>query len=266
MGSFVKDPDEIVKFGSRPKTFYNAEMLHVYWETKNEIIQRILPPPLQPVSRPLVHAFVAHYPATSFCPSYREAALFVLAEYKGEVGEYCLSMPISDDIAMGMGREICGFPKKLADIEIKKSGDQIEGTVGRHGISFFSVKANLKGQLNRVDSQSILDAHYGSGLPIFNIKYSQAIDGSGFDLPPTLVKQNTTMDVHELQSGEVKVSMKDSPHDPWAELEIVSLLGGVYAVSTSVLLRGTILEKLIPKEFLPYSYLRWDWWGEELGV
>ncbi|WP_334074161.1 MULTISPECIES: acetoacetate decarboxylase family protein [Paenibacillus] len=262
MGSFVKDPKAIMRFNNRPKTFYDAEVLTVYWETRREIIERILPAPLKAASRPLVHAFVAHYPRTSFSLPYSEAALFVLADYHGEVGTYCLSMPISDDVAMGLGREICGFPKKIADIEMKKDGNLVEGTVRRHGIDFFRVRAHLNGKMNAEDGQKVIDEYYGHDLAVFNIKYSQAIDGSGFDLKPTLVKQNTTMDVRVLRKGEVEISMQDSPHDPWAELEVVNLLGGVYTVSDTVLLKGTMLEQLKPDEFLPYSYLRWDWWED----
>ncbi|MFD2878953.1 acetoacetate decarboxylase family protein [Paenibacillus rhizoplanae] len=40
-----------------PTTFYNAETLTVYWETSPEVIRSILPAPLTPGPRPLVHAF-----------------------------------------------------------------------------------------------------------------------------------------------------------------------------------------------------------------
>lgn len=264
MGSFVKNPNDIIKYGNKPVTFYDAETLTVYWETKPEIIERILPDPLKPAKRPLVHAFVANYPRTNFCPPYREAALFVLADYNGEPGTYCLSMPITDDIAMGLGREICGFPKKMAEIEIKKEGDTVEGIVGRQGINFFHVKAKLNECFNAEDGQKILAEIYGNGLPVFNIKYSKAIDGSGFDLKPILVKEGTTMDTSVRKVGEAKIEMKDSPHDPWAELEVVRMLGSVYTVSTTVLLKGTVLTEVNPATFLPYSYLRWDWWEDAL--
>ncbi|MCA1292193.1 acetoacetate decarboxylase family protein [Paenibacillus sp. alder61] len=265
MGSFVKDPKAIRKFQERPKTFYAAEVLTVYWETRREIVERILPAPLKAAQQPLVHAFVAHYPRTSFSLPYREAALFVLADYRGELGTYCLSMLVDDDMAMGLGREICGFPKKIASMELSKNGNLVEGTVRRHGIDIFRVQVNLDGKMNAADGQRMIEDYYGQDLPVFNIKYTQAIDGSGFDLKPTLVKQHTALDVRTRRTGAAEVSMADSPHDPWAELEVFNLLGGVYTVSDTVLLKGTMLEQLKPEEFLPYSYLRWDWWEPAPG-
>lgn len=136
MGSFVKSLADIRQYGGKPTTFYDAEMLTVYWETKPEIIERLLPKPLKPAGRPLVNAFIADYPATNFCPPYREAGLFVLADYNGELGNYCLSMPITSDIGMAMGREVCGLPKKMADVRMQVEGDSISGSIGRQGIDF----------------------------------------------------------------------------------------------------------------------------------
>ncbi|WP_019912691.1 acetoacetate decarboxylase family protein [Paenibacillus sp. HW567] len=265
MSSFIKDVDEIVKRTTIPTTFYNAETLTVYWETSPEIIRRILPSPLGPGPKPLVQAFVADYPRTSFCDPYREAAIFVLAEYNGQLGSYCLSMPINDDIAMGLGRELYGFPKKMADISLSKVDQQVKGSVSRRGIEFFRVNATLSGRMNAEDGQAILNEHYGNGLPVFNIKYSKSADGNGFDLPPLLIQQNTSMDVSVLTAAEVEITLSDSPHDPWAELEVVKLLGGIYTVSNTVLLRGSVLSKVNPVSFLPYSYLRWDWWEQTEG-
>ncbi|WP_060863381.1 acetoacetate decarboxylase family protein [Paenibacillus riograndensis] len=266
MGSFIKDVNEIVKRTTTPTTFYNAETLTVYWETSPGIIRRILPPPLEPGPRPLVQAFVADYPRTSFCEPYREAAIFVLAQYNGQLGSYCLSMPINDDIAMGLGREIYGFPKKMANISLSKEDQRISGSVSRRDIEFFRVKAALSGKMNAGDGQQILDKYYGDGLPVFNIKYSKSADGNGFDLPPLLIGQSTSMDISVLKAAEVEVTLSDSPHDPWAELEVVKLLGGIYTVSNTILLRGSVLAKVNPVNFLPYSYLRWDWYENEGGV
>ncbi|MEK3792863.1 acetoacetate decarboxylase family protein [Paenibacillus sp. FSL R7-0204] len=261
MSSFVKDVNEITKRINTPTTFYNAETLTVYWETSPEVIRSILPAPLTPGPRPLVHAFVANYPRTSFCEPYREAAVFVLAAYNGQPGTYCLSMPISDDIAMGLGREIYGFPKKMADISLQKEDQHVAGSVSRRGTEFFHVEAALSGKMNAGNGQRIISEHYGEGLPVFNMKYSKSPDGRGFDLGPLLIRQTASMDVSVRTAAEVEIHLHDSPHDPWAELEVVRMLGGIYTVSNTVLERGEVLTAVDPVQFLPYSNLRWDWWN-----
>jgi len=264
MNSFIKNPIDMKKYSSQPTTFYDAQMLTTYWETKPEIIARILPPPLRPTKRPLVSAFVANYPRTNFCPAYKEAALFILADFNGKLGTYCLSMPISDGMAMGLGREIYGFPKKMAEIELTKDSDSVYGSISRNGINFFNVKANLDGKFNSEDGKKILTDNYGKGLPIFNFKYSKSPDGNGFDLNPRLIEQGATMDNKVLKNGNSEINLKDSPHDPWAELEVVKMLGCTYTVGTSVLLRGKVLAEVDPMGFIPYSNSKWDWWEDTL--
>lgn len=264
MGSFVKSLADIRQYGGKPTTFYDAEMLTVYWETKPEIIERLLPKPLKPAGRPLVNAFIADYPATNFCPPYREAGLFVLADYNGELGNYCLSMPITSDIGMAMGREVCGLPKKMADVRMQVEGDSISGSIGRQGIDFFSIHAQMGEVFNDPEAEGILEQFYGKDIPLYNIKYSNAVDGNGFDLMPILVTQRLVSDVKVYKAAEASVMFQESPHDPWSELEVVKMLGAVYTVSTNVLEKGRVLEPLHPMEFLPYCYLRWDWWENKL--
>ncbi len=89
--------------------FYDAEALTVYFETKAAIVEKLLPPPLKPSPIPFGAAFVANYPKTNFGVAYRESALFLLAEYNGEEGAFCLSMPVTNDMAMIGGREVFGY-------------------------------------------------------------------------------------------------------------------------------------------------------------
>lgn len=262
MNSFVKTPEQLAKLGGTPATFYGAQVLQMYWETKPELIARLLPPGLEPDSVPLVNAFIANYPKTSFCPPYLEAGLFVLARHRGDPGLYCLSMPITDDMAMAMGRENCGLPKKMANISFALSGGRLEGSITRNGITFCTIGAEIGSPMNDPGAQAVLDRTIGGGIPMFNVKYSKAVDGSGFDLPPTLVSQLLTSQVAESHPAQVQITLAESPHDPWCELEVVRMLGGHYIVGDNVLQKGQVLQSIPPMEYGPYAWLRWDWWSK----
>lgn len=265
MVSFLKDTKDIKVYTSKPTTFYDAEIFTVYWETKKDVVKSLLPPPLEPADRPIVSAFIANYPKTNFSPAYKEAALFILSKFNGQLGTYCLSMPITDGMAMALGREIYGFPKKMAQIELKKEEDNIYGSVARNGIEFFRIKAKLNGKPNDENGDKIISKNYGAGLPIFNIKYSKSPDGSGYDLKPLLVKQGATIGTKLFKQGNFEITLKDSVHDPWSELEVVNMLGCTYTEGTSILLRGEVLAEVDPVQYIPYSYTKWDWWEENLN-
>ena len=133
--SFKRDLSEIKqkKEEMRTSVFKGAEMVWVLWETKKDIIERILPPPLEPIERPIALAFVANYPSHSYGVPYTEAALVIRCQYKGELGNYFLAMPLTDDRATFAGREIWGFPKKLANVVFEKKDDEIYGYSERLG-------------------------------------------------------------------------------------------------------------------------------------
>lgn len=263
MHSFVKTMDQIKSLQGNKTIFFGAQMLNAVWETKPEIIAKLLPPPLKPVKdKPLVSAFIANYPKTSFAPPYKEAGLFILAECDGVVGRYCLAMPITDGMAMAMGREICGLPKKMANIEFEVKDGKVEGKISRNGIEFFKISANISGNLNESGK---VEEFTEAIAPMYNIAYSKSPDGCGYLLSPTLIRQKLSADnVKENKLGSAAVTMTDSPHDPWAELEVVKMIGCQYIVSDNTLLPGENLyfNKIDPLGFVPYSFTRWDWWSK----
>ncbi len=260
---FVKSLDEILASRRETADFYDAEMLTVFWETKPEIVRRLLPPMLKPAARPIVMAFVADYPRTNFDVTYHESALFLRAQWEGVEGGYCLSMPVTSDMAMAGGREIYGFPKKIAEIGLNRKGNTLEGWTERRGIRFMEIRAKMSGKLNEADAQSVLMSGGinpdGSMEGVsYNFKNFPAPEGMGFDYNPRLVKQVTTLRPKEVQIGEAEVLLKPSDYDPWAEVEIVRVLGAVFIVGDNSMKSGAVVAEMDPMEFAPYAFLKWD--------
>jgi acetoacetate decarboxylase len=260
---FVKTFEQIMANTRATTDFYDAEMLIVYWETKPEIIAKLLPPPLKPAVHPIAMAFVADYPSTNFDVSYRESALFIRAIHDSEEGSYCLSMPVTNDIAMAGGREVFGFPKKMADIHYRKDGDAVEGWTERRGIRFMEVRAKLTGKFNDPAAQDILmptaTATDGAIQAIsFNYKHFPAPEGGAFDYNPRLVRQETVFKPKEMQIGKAEIILKNSDYDPWAEVEVVKMLGAVYTKGDNSMLGGKVVAEVGPMEFAQYAFLKWD--------
>jgi acetoacetate decarboxylase len=260
---FVKTFEQIMANTRATADFYDAEMLTLFWETKPEIIARLLPPPLKPAAHPIAMAFVAYYPATNFDVTYRETALFIRAVHNGEEGGYCLAMPVTNDIAMAGGREVFGFPKKMADIHYKKDGDIVEGWTERRGIRFMEVRAKLTGKFNDPSAQNILMASAAGddgtikGIS-YNFKYFPAPEGGAFDYNPRLVKQETVLRPKEMQFGEADIILKPSDYDPWAEVEVVKMLGAMYTKGNNSMLGGKVVAEVGLMEFAQYAFLKWD--------
>lgn len=261
---FVKSLQEVLANTRQTADFYDAEMLTVFWETKPEIVAKLLPPPLKPANRPIAMAFIADYPRTNFDVVYKESALFLRAVHDGAEGGYCLSMPVTNDMAMAMGREFLGFPKKMADIDFKRDGRSVEGWTERRGVRFVQIRANLTGKFSDPAAQEILTAALKPGAEgginaiSYNFKHFPAPEGGAFDYNPRLVKQETVLKPKEMLIGEAEIILRPSDYDPWAEVEVVKMLGALYIKGDNSMLRGKAVAEVGSIEFAPYAFLKWD--------
>jgi len=204
---FIKSFEEIMASTRETADFYDAEMLTVFWETRPEIIAKLLPAPLKPAPVPLAMAFVANYPATNFDVMYQESALFLSAVHNDEEGNYCLAMPVTSDMAMAGGREVFGFPKKMADIYFSRDGEAVRGWTERRGTRFMEVRAELNGRFNDAGAQEELlangmEADGSMKVIAYNFKYFPAPEGGTFDYNPRLIRQETIFKPREILFGE----------------------------------------------------------------
>ncbi|RJP22371.1 MAG: hypothetical protein C4520_08265, partial [Candidatus Abyssobacteria bacterium SURF_5] len=247
---FVKTYEEIAQMQRETGEFYEAQMLAVVWETKPEIVRRLLPPPLEPAERPLAFGFIADYPRTNFGVTYLEAALFLQARFKGETGAYCLSMPVTNDMAMAGGREVYGYPKKIAKIELNREGSDVEGWVERHGVRFLDVRAKLSGKFNMEGAQDVFSqilSQNGDGVVVaFNFKHFPAPEGGAFDYSPRLIREEVEFRPYLIEGGEAEIILNHSEYDPWDEVEVVKTLGAIYTHSNNIMRRGAVVAEVDP--------------------
>lgn len=240
-------------------------MITVIWETKSEIVERLLPPPLKPVKKPIVVAFIVNYPSTNQGQPYLESALMLRSEFNGELGNYYLAMHVTDDRSAFAGREIFGFPKKMANIELKRVDKDIEAFNERLGAKTIEIKAKLTGKFNDPETPKIikeLDLLPGrkKNTVNYNFKFFPAADKVGFDYNPRLVKQETAVRPISMEMGEVEIALNSTDHDPWGEIEIVKVLGALYIRTDNTMLPGKVVAEVNSDDFLPYAYLKWDWY------
>jgi acetoacetate decarboxylase len=257
---FIKSLEEIAKAYQQSFAFYDAEMLTVYFETTPEVMKRLLPPPLKPAMFPIGGAFVANYPKTNFGVTYLESALFLQAEYNGEEGAYCLAMPVTNDMAMIGGREVFGYPKKMADIHMKRDGEKVEGWTERHNTRFFEVRAKLTGRFNDEAAQKMIMERMASNmdLVVYNFKYFPAPGRDGFDYNPRLIREVVEVRPNSVEMGSAELVFRSSDHDPWGDVEVSRVLGAVYTIGNNTMLPGRVVAEVDQVPFAPYAFMKVD--------
>lgn len=263
---FVRSVEELPRSHTDYLKFYDIEMLMAFFITKPEVVRRILPPPLKPAAMPLGYVFVANYPRTDFGVAYLESALYLAADFNGETGRYCLSMPVTNDIALILGREIFGYPKKMATIHLKRDGNEVEGWTERHGVRLVDLRARLTGTSNDEAAMGTIKARLDSNPDsvTFNYKYFQAPDGKGFDYEPRLVREVVRLSRKSVEFAQAEVILGSSDHDPWGEIEIVRVLGAAYITGNLTMLPGAVVATIGQDEFAPYAFAKVDAFPSEV--
>ena len=208
---FVRTQEELDRYYSLAvREFPGAQMLGIMYETEPEAVARLLPPPLEAADEPWALCYIARFPDTNLGPGYREGALFIRCQYNGEVGNYCLSMPLDDEARMLNGRDIYGFPKKLATVSLTRDDEKAEGSIERHGVRFVTVRTQLMTELDEPPLKV---------GPNFLFKYMPAANlEPGFDGPVLLVRQRTEIAFERFEMGPGEIVFEHAPHDPWEEV------------------------------------------------
>ena len=266
---FALGRSEIADLRSAPLAaeFIGAEMLMAAFQTDPSAIAKILPRPLRPTAQPLAFAFVAHYPQTNFGSSYHEGALFVQARLGGEVGLYCLAMPVNEDMAMVYGRERYGYPKKMADtISLEETDSQVVGRVARKGAEILRIELQPNAMAEPGDPSVFAHRAVDSnGRPCWEaigllFKFFPSPDGKRFDYLPRLVRQQTLLRPRAgLRKGAGRVVLTSTECDPLGEVPVGPVIGCMHGFWDNTMLPGRVVRRVWNVwRFLPHAFFKVD--------
>jgi acetoacetate decarboxylase len=113
-----------------PTPNIGIEAMTISFETDSDAALAVLPRVLELRLPARAYMNVLHIPRSSmgdFC----EASLFIGALFKGRPCRYAITMMVTNDEALCLGREILGSPKKLGVVRIENRPEGILGYVER---------------------------------------------------------------------------------------------------------------------------------------
>lgn len=101
-----------------PYRFINREFFTITYETDKEKLKQAVPEPLE-ITDPIVKFEFIRMPDSTGFGSYTESGQVIPVIYKGKKGLYSHAMYLNDEAPIAAGREIWGFPKKLANPSLR---------------------------------------------------------------------------------------------------------------------------------------------------
>jgi acetoacetate decarboxylase len=246
-----------VRYGARPtqvnheieakKADIWSEAVTAIYETDPEIVAAILPPPLEPGPEPLVRITITRVEMPGL-PVFGAGWIGVQARHKDRLGEYPIFMPMTTEQSLTGGREVNGEPKKLAEVDVTRDGDNVSARIARMG----SVICEIAGRVNGTRE------NYELEKTDFWFKLSPSCEAAGvLDQDPLLVYGEKTERTRLHESIEGELILKEAPLDPVADLVVHRMvdLNWTERASSQV---GRIIGSVPRAGLEPFIHQRYD--------
>src|SRR5262249_27293 len=111
-----------------PYRFYHREFMIITYRTDPEKLRAIVPEPLE-LDEPVVKFEFIRMPDSTGFGDYTESGQVIPVTFEGQKGNYTHCMFLDDHPPIAGGRELWGFPKKLATPTLQAELDTLVGTL-----------------------------------------------------------------------------------------------------------------------------------------
>ena len=184
--------------------YRNAHYLAADMEIDASVARRWVPAPLRLASPAVATVFTGWFPDNTFGSVYNEAGLFLHVEHRGKPAIFSPWMLVDDDVALIVGRDLLGYPKKIGTIDFTIDGDTISGVAQRRGTELLRMEGVLGERVK--NPPPIL------GRPHRNVRSSLGV------AIPKVIAFTPREEVIEVRHADIKVTVGGSERDPLAEL------------------------------------------------
>jgi acetoacetate decarboxylase len=159
-------------YNKGPVRFVNREFIIITYRTDRELLEKIIPEPLQ-LAEPLVKYEFINMPDSSGLGSYTETGQVIPVTFNGEAGGFTHAMYLNNFPGIVIGRELLGFPKVLAQPRLEVRGDFLVGTLDYNGMRVAT--ATMRYKKKEIDKATALKSLQ---VPGFLLKIIPHVDGT----------------------------------------------------------------------------------------
>lgn len=224
-----------------PYRFINREFLIITYETDANLLNDILPPGVELLEPVVKYEFIRMPDSTGF-GDYTESGQVIPVRYKGEEGTLTISMFLDCHAPIAGGREIWGFPKKLAKPKLFVEEDVLIGQLDYGSIRIATATMGYKH--HELDPALILAA---MKKPIFLLKNIPGVDGTPEinQLTKTYLQDIT---VKGAWTGPGSLELHPHALAPIADFPVKKIVSVMHFVTDLTLPYGEVVEDYLSKK------------------
>jgi acetoacetate decarboxylase len=221
-------------FPPGPYRFVNREFLIITYRTDPDALAAVVPEPLK-VAEPVVKYEFIRMPDSTGFGDYTETGQVIPVTFEGQAGGYVHAMYLNDDSPIAGGREIWGFPKKLAEPSLRVEVDTLLGTLDYGPVRVATGTMGYKHKaLDLAKVKESLEA------PSFLLKIVPHVDCT-----PRICEivryYMEDLTVKGAWSGPAALELHHHALAPVADLPVLEVLSGVHILSDLTLGLGEVV-------------------------
>ena len=221
-------------FPPGPYRFVNREYIIVAYRTDPDALRAVVPEPLQ-IDEPIVRYEFIRMPDSTGFGDYTESGQVIPVVFKDQRGGYVHSMYLNDDAPIAGGRELWGFPKKLASPSVQVERDTLVGTLDYGPVRVATATMGYKHR--QLDLGVVRQA---LAAPSFLLKIIPHVDGTPricelvcYFLEDVVVKGAWT--------GPAALELAHHALAPVAQLPVLEVISGTHILCDLTLGLGTVV-------------------------
>jgi acetoacetate decarboxylase len=227
-------------FPPGPYRFVDREYFIISYRTDPDALRAVIPAPLEMTEPVVKYEFIRMPDSTGF-GDYTESGQVIPVSFRGERGGYVHAMYLNDHPPIAGGRELWGFPKKLAWPELRVDKDTLLGVL-KYGPIPVAV-ATMGYKHRTLAPEPILKS---LAAPNYLIKIIPHVDATPriCELVRYYMEDFTLKGAWE---GPTALELFHHALAPVAELPVLEVIGGLHYVTDITLGLGTVIHDYLAK-------------------
>jgi acetoacetate decarboxylase len=224
-----------------PYRFVNREFFIIAYRTDPDALKAVIPAPLEFTDAIVKYEFIRMPDSTGF-GDYSESGQVIPVSFRGEKGGYYHAMFLDCEPPLAGGRELWGFPKKLASPVLKVEKDTLVGELRFGGIP---VAVGTMGYKHRATDND--EARASLEAPGYLLKIIPHVDGT-----PRICElvryQCGVKTVHGAWTGPAALELFHHALAPVADLPVLEVISASHILCDMTLNLGTVVYDYLATE------------------
>ena len=221
-------------FPPGPYRFVNREFFIITYRTDVDALQEVIPAPLE-FTDPLVKYEFIRMPDSTGFGDYTESGQVIPVSFRGKRGSYVHAMYLDCEPPIAGGRELWGFPKKLASPSLKVEKDTLLGVLKFGPVPVALATMGFKHRALQLDK-----VKESLAAPNYLLKIIPHVDGSA-RICELVEYYCVDITVKGAWEGPAALELFHHALAPVASLPVLEVLSGVHILTDLTLGLGTVV-------------------------